>query len=178
VFDNTEDFVQAMLESSAPTMLMYGGSYVKGHEINLEDAFPIQFPFCTGGPSLGKKRKVEVSNEACLKHYMRLSMNQFMRPDFILVCNHLMCQSASCTTEIIECRSNYQGQALGEGISKLSAGDVYKTVKELNRMQKNDAPLETSSTAAFFLKYVTTSCKVLGHTVEAAKEARKSICLK
>ena len=41
---------------------------LKGHEINLEDAFPIQFPFGTGGPNLGKKKKVEVSNEACLRH--------------------------------------------------------------------------------------------------------------
>jgi hypothetical protein len=43
VFDSTEDFVHAMLNSTAPTMLMYGESYLKGHEINLEDAFPISF---------------------------------------------------------------------------------------------------------------------------------------
>ena len=52
-------------------------------------------------------------------------------------------------------------------------GNVYKAAKELNRMQKSDEPLETYSTAASFLKSVTTSCKVLGHTAEAAKEARK-----
>ena len=57
VFDNTEDFVEAMLTSTAPTMLMYGGNYLRGHEINLEDMFPIQFPFGSGGPTLGKKEK-------------------------------------------------------------------------------------------------------------------------
>ncbi len=56
VFDNTEDFVKAMLESTA--MLMYGFSYLKGHEVNHEDAFPIQFPFGIGGPNLGKKEKL------------------------------------------------------------------------------------------------------------------------
>ena len=68
VFDNTEDFVEAMLTSTAPTMLMYGGNYLRGHEINLEDMFPIQFPFGSGGPTLGKKRKVDVSNEACIRY--------------------------------------------------------------------------------------------------------------
>mgnify|MGYP006194651551 CR=1 FL=1 len=175
VFDNTEDFVKAMLDSTAPTLLMYGGSYLKGHEVNLEDAFPIQFPFGTGGPNLGKKRKVEVSTKACLRHYMRLSLNQFMRPDFILVCYHLMCRSASYTTGLIKCRSNFQGQALGERISQLSAGDVYKATKELNKMQESNELLERTSTAASFLKSVTTSCKVLGHTVKAAKKARKKV---
>jgi hypothetical protein len=39
VFDNAEDFVQDMHESTAPTMLKNGGSYLKGHEIHLDDAF-------------------------------------------------------------------------------------------------------------------------------------------
>ena len=58
-------------------------------------------------------------------------------------------------------------------ISQSSAGDVNKAAKELNRMQEKNESLEMTSTAASFLKSVTTSCKVLGHTVEAAKEARK-----
>eukprot|EP00956_Cyclotella_meneghiniana_P043420 scaffold269642_cov156-Cyclotella_meneghiniana.AAC.1 len=73
-----------MLDNTAPTMLMYGGSYLKSHEIDLEDVLPIQFPFGLGGPNPGEKRKVPVSEEACLKHYMRLSLKQFMRSDFIL----------------------------------------------------------------------------------------------
>ena len=58
VFDNAQDFVHAMLNSTAPTMLMYGGSYSKGHEINVKDAFPIQFPFGTGGPNCEEKEKL------------------------------------------------------------------------------------------------------------------------
>ena len=64
VFDNSADFLQAMLENTTPTMFMYGGSYVKGHEVKLEDAFPIQFPFGTGGMHLS--RRVPVSSACCL----------------------------------------------------------------------------------------------------------------
>ena len=58
VFDNTEDFVEAMLTSTAPTMLMYGGNYLRGHEINLEDMFPIQFPFGSEVRLLSKREKL------------------------------------------------------------------------------------------------------------------------
>ena len=47
-----------MLNSTAPTLLKYGGSYLKGHEINLKDTFPIQFTLGTGGPNCGKKEKL------------------------------------------------------------------------------------------------------------------------
>ena len=48
MFDSTEDFVLVMLKSTAPIMLMYGRSYLKCHEINLEDDFSIRFPFGSG----------------------------------------------------------------------------------------------------------------------------------
>ena len=80
--------------------------FCEQQKINFEDAFPVQFRCCSGGPNV-EKRKVEVSNEACLRHNMRLSLNQFVRSDFILVCYHLMCRSASYTMGLIKCRSNY-----------------------------------------------------------------------
>jgi hypothetical protein len=55
---------------------------------------------------------------------------------------------------------------------------VYNAAKDWNKMQAKNDSLEIISTAASFLKSVTTLCKVLGHTVEAAKEARKSPCSK
>jgi hypothetical protein len=112
VYDKPQDFICDLLdEAGDPTTLMYGGSYLKSHEINLEDVFPIQFPFGQGGPNLGVDRRVKVSTESCLKHYMKLSLNQFMRPDFILVCYQLLCRSKSYTTGLIKCRSSYQGRS-------------------------------------------------------------------
>lgn len=154
---------------------MYGGSYLKAHEINLEDAFPIQFPFGIGGPNPSIARKVPVSTEACLEHYMRLSLNQFMRPDFILVCYHMWCRSASYTTGLIKCKSNYKGKALGEKISQLLVEDIREASNELSTMQENNEPLQEHSTGTSFLKRVTASCKVMGHTTEAAKDARRKV---
>ena len=106
--------------------------------------FPFSFLFGSGGPNLGKKCKVEVSYEACLRHYMRLSLNQFVRSDFILVCYHLMCRVASYTMGFIKCRSNYQGKTPQERISKLSASDVHRAAKELKQRVPSDKPLQTS----------------------------------
>ena len=176
IFDNNEQFLNAMLDNTAPTLLMYGGSYIRGHEVNLEDAFPIQFPFGLGGPThIGGKRRVAVSFEECLRHYMRLSMNQFMRPDFILVCYHMLCRNASYTSGIIKCKSTYKGKSLAERISQLSVHDIKEASLELKSKQENNLPLNTSTTAGNFLKSISTSCKVLGHTTEAAKEARRKV---
>ena len=99
-----------------------------------------------------------------------------MQPDFILICYHLVCRSASYTTGLIKCRTHFQGRTLGDMISKLSVGDVHLAAKQLNRMQKNNEPLQTNSSAASFLKSVTTSCKVLGHSTELQKMLEKIVC--
>jgi hypothetical protein len=82
---------------------------------------------------------------------MRLALNWFMRTDFVLVCYHLMYQSASYTTGLIKCRSNYQGQALGERISKCSVDNVHRVAMEVKQMEANNEHLETNSTAEEFL---------------------------
>ena len=173
IFDRTPQFVKSMLENSTPTMLMYGGSYLKSHEIYLEDVFPIQFPFGLGGPHPDHKRKVPVSEEACLRHYMRLSLSQFMKPDFILVCYHLYVRAASYTTGLIKCKSDYKGRSLAEKISELSIADVERAANDMSDQQSNNEPISTNDCASSFLKSVTTSCKVVGHTTEAAKDARR-----
>lgn len=176
VYDNNNQFINAMLDKTAPTMLMYGGSYLRGHEVELEDAFPMQFPFGLGSPNhQGVKRKVPVSFEECLRHYMRLSMNQFMRPDFILVCYHLLCRHASYKTGIIKCKTQFKGKSLAEKISQMTVHDIKKAATELSSQQQNNEKCVTSTTASSFLKSVSTSCKVMGHTTEAAKEARRKV---
>jgi hypothetical protein len=166
-----------MLDNTAPTMLMYGGSYLRGHEVAIEDAFPIQFPFGLGSPQhYGGKRKVPVSFEECLKHYMKLSLNQFMRPDFILVCYHMLCRHASYKTGIIKCKTQHKGKTLAEKISQITVDDIKKAASQLSSEQHiNDQNMASSTTAFSFLKSVTSSCKVLGHTAEAAKEARRKV---
>ena len=174
IYNRSEDFIHEMLDNAGdPTMLMYGGGYLKSHEIKLEDAFPIQFPFGTGGPDMGVDRRVKVSTESCLKHYMRLSLNQFMRADFILVCYQMLCRSASFTTGLIKCRSDCGGTQLGEKLSQLSIQDMKLASSRLSSLQDNNEPVTVRSEAESFLHSVTSSCKSIGHTAEAAKDARK-----
>ena len=175
VFDATKQFVKSMLENSTPTMLMYGGSYLKSHEVHLEDVFPIQFPFGLGGPNPGVKRKVPVSEEACLRHYMRLSLKQFMKPDFILVCYHLLTRCASYTTGLIKCKSDYKGSPLADKISQLTVADIERAAGDMAARQANNEQIETNTCASSFLKSVSASCKVAGHTTEAAKDARRKV---
>lgn len=175
IFDATPQFVKSMLENEKPTLFMYGGNYLKSHEINLEDAFPIQFPFGLGAPDHGVTRQVPVSEEACYRHYMRLSLRQFMRPDFILVCYHMLCRSMSYETGLIKCRSNYKGTSLAEKVAGLTVADVEKASSDLTFKQHLNESLNVSGCAADFLKSVTTSCKVLGHTTQAAKDARRKM---
>ena len=70
--------------------------------------FPIQNSVWWRWSKSWEKWKVDASTEACLRRYTRLLLNQFIRPDFNLVCYHLMCRSASCTIELIKWRSSYQ----------------------------------------------------------------------
>ena len=176
VFDNNNQFLNAMLDNNAPVLLMYGGNYLKSHEIHLEDMFPIQFPFGTGGPDLGIPRKVPVSIEECLRHYCRLSLKQFMRPDFILVCYHILCRNASFKTGLIKCKSDFQGNSLTEKLSQMSVHDLKEASTMLsNNQQDNESDGGEQSFAGSFLKSITTMCKVLGHTKEAAQEARKKV---
>jgi len=72
-----------MLNGTAPTILFHGGEFASLAETKIQDIFPVSFPFGTGG--MNEKRKNGVSQLECLKHYMRLSLPQTHRPDFILV---------------------------------------------------------------------------------------------
>ena len=173
VFDNSAEFLQSIMENNTPTMLMYGGNYVKGHEMRLEDAFPIQFPFGIGG--LHSSRRVPVSAQCCLQHYMRLSLNQFMRAEFILVCYQLLCRSKSYTTGVIKCRSDCNGVQLAEKLSRLTVNELRSACEIMAKTDRQVDYGHRSTDGVSFLKSVTTSCKVLGHTTEAAKEARRKV---
>jgi len=79
-----------MLNRTSPLLLVYGGNYIDaGHELKLENVMLIQFPFGQGGPVQDRKRRVAVSKVQCLKYYLRHSLPQFKRGNFILVVNHL-----------------------------------------------------------------------------------------
>ena len=110
-----------------------------------------------------KKRRNKISMEACLKHYGRLSLPQFMRGDFCLLVNSMLDRRLSYTSGKVKCRSNIGGVPLAEMISQL-------TVKDLEDVVSGD---NTNSIANQLLTSVSASCKAMGHTSEAAAHWRR-----
>jgi hypothetical protein len=53
-------------------------------ELDMVNNFPIQFPYGLGGPS--QQQRTKISAKGCLSHYMELSLDQFKKGDFLLVC--------------------------------------------------------------------------------------------
>ena len=76
---------------------------------------------------------------------------------------------------MIKCKSSYQGSVLAEKISQLTIKDIQRAASYLAFRQSANEPLIANNCGTNFLKSVTTSCKVLGHTTEAAKDARRKM---
>ena len=164
VFDSSEKFTIAMLNRSSPHLLVAGGSFANNKEMKVEDVLPFAFPFGIGGPKM--KRKLKVSPQKCIQHYMRLSLVQFQVSSTILVLNHLLNRLLSYNTGVMTCRANINGVSLGETLSTL-------TIEELEKIKDNKTDHLNQKTKEF-LKAITTTSKASGHTDAAAKFARRN----
>ena len=87
-------------------------------------------------------------------------MPQFMRGDVILVLNHIYGRQLSYKSGVMTSRSNVGGELLGEKFSKIPVEDLQEAADETNSKQSN---LVTK-----LMKSISTSCRALGHTPEAA----------
>jgi hypothetical protein len=96
---------------------------------------------------------------------MCLSLGQFMERQTILVMNHIYNRQMSYKTWVMTCRSSIDGIPLGEKLSTLSTED-FEQIKEYNNDNLN-------ATTKNFLKAIYTSCRAMGHTEQAAKDARR-----
>jgi hypothetical protein len=95
---------------------------------------------------------------------MHLSLGQFMEGQTILVMNHIYNRQMSYKTGVMTCRSGIDGIPLGEKLSTLSTED-FEQIKDNNNDNLN-------ATTKCFLKAISTSCRAMGHTEQAAKDAR------
>ncbi len=111
------------------------------------------------------KRKVKVSHELCIQHYMRLSLPQFMEGPTILVMNHILNRQMSYKTGVMVCRSTVDGTPLGEKLSTISMSELEK----INDDKTDHLNANTKS----LMKAISTSCRAMGHTEEAAKYTRR-----
>jgi len=161
VYDTRLKFTQSLLNSAPPQLLVYGGDYKGGRGLLLENVIPTAFPWGLGGPTMPRRTKISI--EACLKHYGRLSLDQFMRGDFCLICHHMLDRQLSYTSGKVKCRANVDGVPIAERISQLTVKDLEDVVSGAN----------TNSTAIQLLSSVSASCKAMGHTSEAAAHWRR-----
>jgi hypothetical protein len=162
VYGSSDIFALAMFQRSAPTLLAYGGTYAKDADMKIENILSFAFPFGIGGPKM--EQRVKVSLELCIQVYMHLSLTQFMEGPTILVMNHIYIRQMSYKTGVMTCRSSINGIPLGEKLSTLSTEDFEK-IKD-NNTDNLDA------TTKCLLKAMSTSCKAMDHTEQAAKDAR------
>jgi hypothetical protein len=84
----------------------------------------------------------------------------------ILVMNHIYNRQMSYKSGVMTCRSNVGGVTLGEKLSMLPT-ESFEKIDVVNNTNNLD------ETTKGFLKGVETSCRSMGHTVEAAKFARR-----
>ena len=187
VYKTTRALALALLENrAAPTLVIQGGRYSTHAEIaHLENVCPIQFPFGSGGPTL--RRRVPISDEEVLRHYLRLSLPQFMRSEFVLLANHMLNRILSYKSAIVKCRPivNNGGTSFGDTIATMTIEDIKEAVNEeaeKDRLRNaqcqiggnvNSGMAQSYTTAQKFLKAVRTSCRSMGHTKEAAEYARR-----
>jgi len=101
----------------------------------------------------------KVSSTACIERYFRTAMCQLMRGDVIAVLNHIHGRQVSYKTGVMTCRNNVDGVSLGDTLANMNKDDF-----------RSDS---TSPSLQTFVKGVSTCCKALGHTPEAAKFARR-----
>ena len=166
VYATDTDFTMAMLNQAAPTLLVYGGKYANMKELALENLLPFVFPYGLGTPK--QKRPQHVSFEACIQRYMRLAMLQFMRGDVILVMNHLYARQLSYKSGIITSRST-KGADGRENLAELFSTI---SIEELQAAADENNPRQTPLVKKL-MKSISTSCKAMGHTPEAAAYARR-----
>jgi hypothetical protein len=107
VYGSSDKFAIAMLQRSAPNLLVYGGTYANNVEMNVENILPFAFPFGVRGPKM--KQRVKVSLELCIQVYMRLSLCQFMEGPTNLVMNHIYNRKMSYKNGVMTCRSSVDG---------------------------------------------------------------------
>ena len=167
-FKTQEAFATAMMNGTTPTLLFHGGNFASSHKCPLHSMFPIQFPFGLGG--LDMKRRTSVSDEECIRHYMQLSLPQFHRQDVILVMLGIYHRIKSFQTGIIQYKSKLNdGTSFAEGVSKLTSEDICRAVRRRDIGMRDCY----SNVANRFLNSVSTFCRPIGQSNEAAKYTRR-----
>ena len=174
VYRSSKELVMALLKDhSAPTLAIHGGDYASHFDVKkLENVFPAVFPFGSGGPTLDRQNPI--SDEELIRHYLRLSLPQFMESEFVLVANYLLGQILSFKSAVMKCRPlvDEHGTAVGDEIGRLTVEEIEELLSGEDE-EDHGSDDGANTTAKRFLRAVSASCRHLGTSAEAAKVARR-----
>jgi len=168
-FNSQQEFAKSMINETAPTLLFSPGNFASDRLTPLQDMFPLVFPYAQGALKMVNGRRNRVSVESMMEHYMKLSLSQFHQPDFVHALSSMKMRMMSFKTGIIKCKCGQRGASLAEQFSVLTADQVSAATS------RADTGLGMPGPAGRFLTAVSTSCRPLGHSKEAAAVARQKL---
>ena len=140
-------------------------------ELCLTHIFPLYFPYGTG--KIKEKRKNAVSELECMKHYLRLSLPQFQKADFILVLGHMLFRKQVFNSAFVRCmaKTGEDGITLGEKFSRVTDQEMLRFA-EVPNLQNG---ITERDTASCMLHTIKASCKSVPYSDEAATVARTKL---
>jgi hypothetical protein len=173
-FHTQEDFLKAYMSGKEPTLVFSSNSNKNDWELTLPQVFPLYFSYGTGG--IKETRKNKVSEQECMKHYLRLSLPQFQKPDFILVLGHMLFRKLAFKTAFVRCLSKAGGDGitLGKTFSCVTDSQMLSLAEASSLTQKPGVP-SGNSQASSLLHTIKASCKSIPYSDEAASDARTKL---
>jgi hypothetical protein len=173
-FSSEEEFLNAFMQGKEPTLVFSSTAYQNDWQLTLSRLFPLYFPFGVGDMK-DDSRANRVSEVEAMKHYLRLSLPQFQKPDFILVLGHILFRKLAFQSASVRCMSKAgnDGITLGEAFSNVTDDQIMNMAKA---SQVRDLFSEGGDMVpATLLHTVKTSCKNVPYADEATLEARTKL---
>ena len=136
---------------------------------NLIKCFPLQFPYGVGAmkKKKGKKEPTGRENIDHIKHLLSLSLPNMHRPEFILVTHNMYERHRAAEVSYLRCNYKSGGSSRAESFASMSVERLKSAVNRSNaHMAVNDAA------TLQFLNSIEAVSRSMGHTNEAAKQAR------
>ena len=170
-YHSQEDFMKAYMEGKEPTLVFSSNNNKNDWELCLTQIFPLYFPYGVG--KIKEKRKNPVSELECMRHYLRLSLPQFQKADFILVLGHMLFRKQVFRSAFVRCMSKTgeDGITLGEKFSRVTDQEML-LFAEVPNLQEGNAERDTASSMLHTIK---ASCKSVPYSDEAATVARTKL---
>ena len=174
--NNQSDFARALFVGETPT-LFYHPTRIVSHA-KLSQLLPVAFPFGTG--DVDSRRSPAVNEVECMKHYLRLSLPQFLEGQTILVIHHVYQRRKSFLTGIAKCNVSNNGATVANEIASVTVEDLDEAINRMKseaivRNRTNAPATPMNHHIAQLLKCIRTSCAPIGYTNEAASEARSKM---